>query len=312
MRVRTTSFGRLCFILCLAGAAALAEGCNSAVPQMVTARTDATRSWIEPAAKSQDLLYVSDLGANDVVALTYPKGALVGKLTGFGAVVGLCSDKAGDLFVVDEAGPVQVFAHGGTTPIRKLTTVGAPYGCWVDPLTGNLGLTQLSSYQYGPLAVYPKAKGKPTYYKDKDVDASWFCTYDGSGNLFSIVWDRSGKMTLAELPKGGKSVKLFKLGEDFQPQGIPGSIQWDGKYLAVGDRGAGLIYRLTKTGDLAQTVKLKGGDDMIQFWLQGSTLVGPDFSGASVGLWHYPDGGSPTKVLSGFSEPFGATVSLAK
>jgi len=265
---------------------------------------------MQPAAKSKDILYVSDLGANTVVALTYPQGALVGKLTGFGSVAGLCADKAGDLFVVDEAGPVQVFAHGGTSPIRELATVGAPYGCSVDPVTGNLALTQLSSYQYGPFAVYPKAKGKPAYYKDKAVDASWFCSYDASGNLFSDVWDRYGKLTLAELPRGGKTIKLFKLNQDFQN---PGGIQWDGKYLAVGNRGAGVIYRLTKTGSLAQTVKLKNGDSLEQFWIQGTMLVGPNEQNpAAVGLWRFPGGGSPTKSLGGFSYPFGAAVSLAK
>jgi len=312
MRVSTTSYGRPGFAIVLYAAATLGGCGGGTVPQAPTVRSATAQSWIEPNAKSQNLLYVSDLGTNTVDALTYPKGTLVGKLTGFGSVAGLCVDKAGNLFVVDEAGPVQVFAHGGTAPIRKLTTVGASYGCAVDPLTGDLALTQLSSYQYGPFAVYRKAKGKPTHYKDKDVDASWFCSYDGSGNLFAVVWDRESKITLAELPKGGKPIKLFKLSEDFDPTGIPSAIQWDGKYLAVGDRGAGLIYRLTKTGDLAQTVKLKGGDDLIQFWLQGSTIVGPNFSSGTVGLWHYPDGGLATKVLNGFSEPFGAAVSLAK
>jgi len=312
MRVRTTFFGRLGFAIALGALPAFAGCRGAAVSQAVPARSGAIASWIEPGAKSQNLLYVSDLGANTVDALSYPKGELVGKLTGFGSVAGLCSDTSGDLFVVDEAGPVQVFAHGGTSPIRTLTTVGAPYGCAVDPLTGDLGLTQLSSYEHGAFAVYRKAKGTPAYYKDKDVDASWFCTYDGSGNLFSDVWDRYGKLTLAELPRGGKPIKLLRLAERFEPQGIPSSIQWDGKYLAMGDRGAGLIYRLTKTGDLAQTVKLKGGNDLVQFWLQGSTLVGPNFSSGTVGLWHYPGGGTAASVLDGFSEPFGATVSVAK
>ena len=304
-------FGRLGFTITLTSAAIVA-GCGGTLPQTVTSNAAMPAAWMRPDAKNQDLLYVSDLGANTVVALTYPQGVFVGKLTGFGSVAGLCADKAGDLFVVDEAGPVQVFAHGGTTPIRKLTTVGAPYGCSVDPITGNLALTQLSSYQYGPLAVYPKAKGKPTYYKDKNVDASWFCSYDGSGNLFGVVWDRESRITLAELPKGSKPIKLFKLSEHFNPTGIPSGIQWDGKNLAVGNRGAGSIYRLTKTGGLAQTVKLKGGDDLIQFWLQGATIVGPNFGSGTVGLWHYPNGGLATKVLNGFTEPFGAAVSPAR
>jgi hypothetical protein len=54
-------------------------------------------------AASQNLLYVSDIGTNSVDIYPYPSGKLVGKLTGFGSVAGLCADKSGDVFVVDEA-----------------------------------------------------------------------------------------------------------------------------------------------------------------------------------------------------------------
>jgi hypothetical protein len=59
-------------------------------------------------AASENLLYVSDIGTNEVDVYPYPSGSLVGKLTGFGSVAGLCVNKGGDVFVVDEAGPVQV------------------------------------------------------------------------------------------------------------------------------------------------------------------------------------------------------------
>jgi hypothetical protein len=255
------------------------------------------------------LLYVSDLGANAVDVFTYPHGTQVGKLTGFGSVAGLCSDKAGEVFVVDESGPVVVYAHAGTKPIRKLVTSGAPYGCSVDPISGNLALTQLSSYLHGALSVYPKAKGKAIVYRDKEIDATWFCGYDRSGNLFADAWDRYGKLILVELAKGGKTLEIFDLGESFQN---PGGVEWDGKYVAVGNRGAGLIYRTSETGHVAQTLTLKSGQNVEQFWLEGSTLVGPNAqSPGTVGFWHYPAGGSPYKTLGGFSYPFGATVSLA-
>ena len=89
-------------------------------------------------AKGSSLLYVSDLGTNAVNIYTYPGGALTGKLAGFGSVAGLFSDKAGDVFVVDEAAPVQMFAHGGTSPLRKLDATGAPYGCAIEPVIGIL------------------------------------------------------------------------------------------------------------------------------------------------------------------------------
>lgn len=288
---------------------ALLAGCGTAAPSTIPLRTSDSTAAVQPNSKAQNLLYISDLGANDVVVYTYPNGSLVGKLTGFGSVAGLCSDKAGDVFVVDEAGPVQVFAHGGETPVRKLTTSGAPFGCSVDPVTGNLALTQGSAYEYGAIAVYSKAKGAPRSYEDKQIDATWFCGYDGSGNLFADAWDRYGNVELVELPKGGKAFKVFKLGKTFNKAG---AVQWDGKYVAVGNYGDGVIYRTTQTGHVVQTVTLKGGTNVEQFWIAGSTLIGPDAqSPGTAPFWHYPSGGSAYKTIGGLTWPFGATLSLA-
>lgn len=266
------------------------------------------RSPIRGAAGA-DLLYISDLGANAVDYYTYPGGSLIGKLTGFGSVAGLCSDKAGDVFVVDEAGPIQMYAHGGKTSKRKLQTSGAPYGCAIDPTTGNLALTQLSSYSYGAIAIYPQSKGTPKIYRDKGIDATWFCGYDNKGNLFADAWDSFGTNMLVELPAGAHSFKKFYLPKSFQN---PGGVQWDGKYIAVSNRGASVIDRITESGHVAATIKLKDGANVEQFWIQGSTLIGPNAqSPGTVPFWRYPAGGTPSKTLSGFYYPFGATVSLS-
>jgi DNA-binding beta-propeller fold protein YncE len=261
-------------------------------------------------AVSQDLLYVSDLGKNAVDIFSYPAGKPAGKLTGFGSVAGLCADKTGNVFVVDEAGPVVMYAHGATSPIRKLGTSGAPYGCAVDPVTGNLAVTNLSSYLYGTIAVYSKAKGAPHVYKDTAVDLTYACSYDGGGNLFIDGWNRYGTPILLRLAKGGKTFRTFVLGKSVKKLA---GVQWDGKYVVVGDLGAGQIYRFDTSGKIRQTIKLKGGADVDLFWLAGSTLVGPnDQVGGTVPFWHYPAGGSPVKTLSSLSEPIAVAISPAK
>lgn len=268
------------------------------------------RTWMLPDAKRATLLYVSDLGANAVDAFTYPQGKLVGALTGFGSVSGICTNKNGDLFVVDEAGPVVAYAHGGSTPLRKLTTSGAPYGCAADPVTGDLAVTNASSYLYGALAVYPKAKGKPRVYRDSQIDATWFCGYDDSGNLFLDAWNRYGKPIFVELPKRSRGLRVTIFGRDLVK---PGGVQWDGKYVAVGDQGAGLIYRTNAAGHVQQVVRLKRGTDVEQFWIAGSTIVGPNAqSNGNVGLWQYPAGGSPRSTIGGFYYPIGAALSTAR
>jgi DNA-binding beta-propeller fold protein YncE len=261
-------------------------------------------------AVSQDLLYVSDLGTNAVDIFSYPAGKPAGKLTGFGSVAGLCVDKAGDVFVVDEAGPVVMYAHGGTSPIRKLETTGAPYGCAVDPVTGNLAVTNLSSYIYGTIAIYAKAKGNPHVYKDTAVDSTYACSYDGGGNLFVDGWNRSASVILLKLAKGGKTFRTFLLGKSVK--NLAG-VQWDGKYVVVGDRGAGQVYRIDTSGKIDQTIKLKSGANVELFWLVGSTLIGPNAQNrGSVPYWRYTAGGSPVKTLTGFTYPIAAAVSPAK
>ncbi len=192
-------------------AAAILSGCNGSQPPLpalaTPAQARATASWMSPEAKGENLLYVADLGTNSVDVFPYPKGKQVGAITGFGSVATLCVDKAGDVFVVDEAGPVNVFAHGGTTPIRKLPATGAPDGCSVDPATGNLAVTNESSYLYGTIAIYAKAKGNPKPYFNDTVDATFFCGYDDKGNLFIDGWDRFANPIFLEMPKGKKNVQ---------------------------------------------------------------------------------------------------------
>ena len=155
------------YALALAAGAAVLPACSANGSASSSPLPNVRRAWVEPVPKSQALLYVSDIATNLVDIFTYPSGTKIRSLSGFGAIAGLCSDKAGDIFVVDEASPVQMFAHGGTSPIRKLTTRGAPYGCAMDPVTGNLALTNLSSYLYGALDIYPKAKGSPKQYETR-------------------------------------------------------------------------------------------------------------------------------------------------
>jgi hypothetical protein len=289
----------------LYAALAVLAGCAafSPAPQLPTVAPQS-----RPDATHGDLLYISDLGANSVLYYTYPQGALVGTLHDFAAVETLCADKAGEIFVVDETGPVYVFAHGGTQPLRKLAGSGAPEGCAVDPATGDLAVTQQSSYLYGTVSIYPKAKGKPQTLFNNLVDATFFCGYDDKGNLFMDGWNRSGNVILLELPKGGKNIKVMELDRSIK---TPAGVEWDGKYIALADKGAGAIDRLTSIGKIVQTIKLHDGAGVNQFWLQGGTLIGPNASSfGTVPFWHYPGGGAPYATIKGFYYPVGAAISL--
>ena len=66
------------------------------------AHRDHRRSWIAPAAKTQNLLYISDDGTNDVYVYSWPKGRLLGTLRGFSYPQGECVDRKGDVWIADK------------------------------------------------------------------------------------------------------------------------------------------------------------------------------------------------------------------
>ena len=274
-----------------------------------------------PEAKKGGLLYVGDQKTDDVYVYSYPHGKLVGTLTGFDIPTGLCSNKAGDVFIPNGFGAdIVEYAHGGTSPIATLSDAGeGPSGCGVDPKTGNLAVANYCNSSCkgpGSVAIYVDAKGSPTQYTVPNISNVYFCGYDAKGNLF-LDGTHNSAFAFAELPSGKSTFKKITLDQTFQ---IPGNVQWDGTDVAVGDDGTGMIYQFTVSGKRGTEVgatPLTGSSYVTQFWIQPPNVIGPNIysSGANILFWKYPAGGSPTKTIGGFSslsKPAGATVSLAQ
>jgi hypothetical protein len=263
--------------------------------------------WIR--LKKKPLLYVSSVLSNDVYVYSYADWELVGTLTGFEQPYGLCADKKGNVWIVDD-GHQQIveYKHGATSPIATLSDQGEyPEGCSVDPTTGNLAVTNLySTSGDGSISVYAHASGKPANYSDPSIANFRFCGYDDKGNLFADGVKTSSAFAFAELPKGGSSLTIIALQQNIE---WPGGVQWDGKYVAVGDTDAGIIYRTNGAGGKVKGSTSLGDSDYVnQFWIAGKTVVAPSQDGGDVGLYTYPAGGAPSKTIS-VEEPFGAALS---
>ncbi len=282
-------------------------------PQSV--HSDHSRSRMAPDAQAQNLLYVSDVGTNDVYAYSYPKLRLKGTLTGFATPSGECVDSAGNVFITN-FGTQQIFeyAHGGTNPIATLSDSGYyPSGCSVDPTTGNLAVTNYSNSDTTPgnVAIYTGAQGTPAaYYTDAIMYEMFLCSYDPKGNLFvDGVQFGNDAFVLAELPHSAASLEDLFLNQSIG--GVSG-IQWDGTHLTIGDSSVGTIYHFKVKGVYATQVgstPLGPTPVLDQFAIQGSKVVASYGGGA--GLWDYPSGGSPIKIVENgsFQEPFGSTIS---
>jgi hypothetical protein len=321
---------RSIYLYALAGAVvAISAGCGGGVrSQPATpalspdrATKDRARSWMAPDAKSYYLLYISDEGTNDVYVYSYPGGKLEGTLTGFDEPYGMCVSKAGDVFITNtEQSEILEYKHGGTNPIATLSDTGYyPVGCSVDPTTGNLAVTNFEALGSHPgnVAIYAGAQGTPTTYSDTNIPLYEFCGYDNKGNLFIDGYNSTGGFAFAELPAGSGSFTNISIST---PIYQPGGVQWDGKYVAVGDQyygkePASAIYQVSvsgSSGTVVGTTLLKQGIDevqVVQFWKHGPKVVGGNALGQDVDVWHYPAGGKAKKLITGLKIPYGATVS---
>jgi hypothetical protein len=331
--------------LCFCGASALLAGCGTgsqpgaALPQtnaaasagaplMIPARTQqhlnhaARASWVLPDAKVKALLYITNANDGTVFVYSYPQGTMVGELNGFEEPYGDCTDKAGNVWIVDdEASTVTEYAHGGSTPIRTLNDANEyPAGCAIDPTTGNLAVTNYETFSrgQGSVSIYRKAKGKPKTYSDSSISRGWFCSYDPSGNLF-VDGDQSGSsgFQLAELPHGSATFTNISISQTIT---VPGGVQRSGKYVAVADEngpGNGVIYQFSINGSAGTEVSsttLDSSQNIHQFWIDpaGNRVVAPSASLSTVGFWKFPAGGNPTKTLRGFSIPEGVALSPSR
>jgi len=318
-----SSLIRACW--CLFAAGALLAGCGQSLPEQTRSATG--QAWMATGVSGEDLLYVSDPGSNGVFVYWLQARPANLKLVGFlNAALypaGECVDKAQDIYITDSNGPVTglhetfEYAHGGTIPIAALRDPASePRSCAVDPTTGNLAVTTAEE-----IAVFTQGRGKPKLYSDDQFLRFSFCAYDDKGNLFVDGSSRSS-IEFAELPAGGHKLREITLNESFKGAG---GIQWDGKHVAIGDSGAGVVYQFDISGSAGTEVgstQLGRTTTINQFYIEPSNfgqgarkLIDPvirDQSGpGSVEFFDYPSGGSSTRKLSKFSTPYALVVSAS-
>ena len=295
------------------------------------AASDGARpTWMRPDAKAQDLLYVSDFPNNVVDVLSYPGGEQVGSLGGFHGPEGACTDAKGNVWIANQdAFEIVEYAHGGTSPIATLSLPQELIdGCSVDLATGTLAVdsycevsSNFTCIENGSVFVYTDTQKPPQQYSVVQARVVYFCGYDSHGDLFVDADQTGGDVfVLAELRSGASAFTAITLDRHIY---YPGGVQWHGKYLAVGDQNAGneltsSVHRVRvkgSRGTVVGTTKLEGVGDVVQFWIQGSTIVAPNIGEgepSDVRLFDYPVGGTPTIVGGGFNQPIGSTVSLAR
>ncbi len=318
----SVSLRSLCGVV---AAALLLAACGYPTAERALMPSAAQSSFVTSAkAAKGPLLYVTDAADNIVYMVSLPSGKLVGKLTGFNQPQGDCADAKGNVFVTDtQAERIVAYRHAAREAYEVLNDSSyLPVGCAVDPVTGDLAVTNCCSgigSRYPPtVAIYKRAKGTPKNYTVTNIRQLGFCTYDGHGNLFvDGINGGSYQPQVSELLAGKPEFRDITLDQGLGGQNISG-LFWDGEYLAVGSQDSGAIYRFviggtkgTKVGTTTLKGSWPGG-----FWIQtigGVRNVYTPFwssSSSGVGVYPYPKGGKPTKTLYAALQPFAVAVSV--
>lgn len=287
-------------------------GANGSMPQAPVRTENAATgaSWMSPAAKHSDLLYVagSEGPSSVVYVFSYPSGKPAGMIEH--AVSGLCTDAHGNVFMTQtwySASRILEYAHGGTKPISQLSD---PYsgvaGCAVDSASGDLAVEHTED---GTTLIYAHARGKPRVVHNFLV-ATRYAAYNDAGALFTF--GAADRVRIAELAKNGKSFVRIALAQRID---VPIGIQWQGKSMALGDglqytSGLTLVYQMAVKGRKAVT---KGetslGNSSNAFFIRGNTIAVSQ--GDEVVVYDYPGGGEPISTISNIGSAGSLTVSDA-
>ena len=195
------------------------------------------RGWSR-RLRATSLLYIA-AWPPAVYVYTYPKGQLVGTLTGSAQLFGECTDSAGDVFIVAysngsvTSSTIYEYAHGGTSPIATLNDPKTAQGCAVDPQTGNLAASG------DGVAIFKNASGNPKMYYSSEY-GFYYCSYDNKSNLYLTAANGSTvKAVLVRLASGSASFDQISLIPKLYVAGnIAPTVQWERK-THNGDVGPG-------------------------------------------------------------------------
>ncbi|HET6275332.1 MAG TPA: hypothetical protein VFE16_05255, partial [Candidatus Cybelea sp.] len=288
------------------------------------------KSWVSPdVKKAPRLLFVSDDGTDDVYIFTMPAMTLKGTLTGFAEPQGMCTDKSGNVWIVNTE-TSQVFQYSRAGTFLRSVSVGPylPAGCAVNKANGDLAVTNLIGTigGSGNVEIFADGSSSGTEIVNPNQSYYYFPAYDTVGNLYvdGFTSDESSILSKCAPGSGTCSTLSVSGGSIF----LPGGLNWDQVHnqLVVGDQScndeeASCLYAMTISGSTATIAGSNplndydgGGCDVDQGTLapRASYFAGPCLSRGSgsnaVARWLLPAGGTPTHY-SATHFPIGSAIS---
>jgi hypothetical protein len=292
------------YALTITTSAAMLTACNNSG---VSALAPPRASSVMPGITHRPYQYISDFGGT-ILEFDYPKSeASIGSIsvtTPSGECTNALFGTGKGTFWVTTAGShsggLYEFKVGGTSPIRVFT--GDFLGCAIDPATGDLAATSENS---GGVIIFRHAREKGKLYVSPLSDTESL-GYDNKSNLYVDGLYTGGTFGFVELPKGSKSWKTLSTSNSVYS---PGAVQFDGKYITVGngyvdDQSISGYTCSGTTCTLKRTVALSGASDCDQTWIAKGYVICPDAGNNNIEIFKYPAGGAAIATFGGsFSEP---------
>jgi hypothetical protein len=292
---------------------------------------DRGKSGFSPDVKrAPRLFFVSDARADAVDAFTMPDLNFKGKITGLKQPQGECSDTHGNIYVANTRGfQVLEYSRSGNYLNTYPDKYGYPVGCAVNPLNGDLAVTNIRGFHHtrGAVLVYASPSSIPTVLTNRRQYYYYFDGYDIHGDLWVDGRTLLKRYILSRC--GASSCSTIKLsgGKIY----FPGAVQWDKKeyswvlfdQLCAGKAGA-CSYSVSASGVLGQATNYEnftGGPvcDLVQGVVAAYGMkytAGSDYGSVkcvytgTVSRWKYPAGGTPTNYMTKvLLRPVGAAIS---
>jgi hypothetical protein len=261
--------------------------------------------------KAKDYEYINNYYGTYSTIFNYPKSdKQVGTITGVGGQ-GCTNVLYGygkkTFWIVESDTEINEYLAPKKLINALSDSVGMPSSCAMNT-SGDLAVGILGGSGSGDVVIYKNASGSGTV-MSTPLAREYFDGYDNQGNLFADGFDGGYNFLLAELPKGGSTFKKIATSNTVT---FPGSVQWDGTYLAVTDQLTNEIYRYAVSGTQATlkgSVRLTGAGDCAQTWIVKGLVYCGDAGNNDGEVFNYPAGGRPAAVLTGvFDFPLGVTV----
>ncbi len=149
---------------------------------------DHQKSWVSPElAKTSRVFFESDVSTNDVYIFRLPDLKLEGTLTGFNKPQGECSDKHGNVYIANtKAYQVREYSHTGQLLNTYSDTYGNPVGCAVNPVNGNLAVTNIHGLHgaAGQVLIYAGPTSTPKILANPKQYYYYFAGYAPHGELW--------------------------------------------------------------------------------------------------------------------------------